>query len=203
MSNSKQYWDNIYIDKKDNEVSWFQENPITSLNLIKKYSSNNKDLSKIDVDGGNSMLTAQLVKNGYSKLYVLDISKKALDRSQERIPNAPIVWIESNILDCDSIKDINIWHDRAVFHFLTKEEDIKKYVALAKNSVIKNGYLILSTFSESGPEKFSGLPITQYTEIKFRNLFESTFELQECFEEEHNTPFNTQQDFIWIVFKKI
>ena len=202
MENSKQHWENIYANKGDNEVSWYQEEPRTSIAIIDKYCKGKKEKSIIDVGGGNSMLADELIRRNYTNLCVLDISGKALDRSKERIPDSPIRWIENNILDCELMGSMEIWHDRAVFHFLTEKSDIEKYVKIVKQSIVKDGYLIIATFSENGPEKCSGLPITQYSEVKFRNLLEPEFSLEECFEETHKTPFETEQNFIWVVFKR-
>jgi ribosomal protein L11 methylase PrmA len=203
MDNIKQHWEGIYSNKQDNEVSWFQENPEVSLSLIEKYSYSQKNLSIIDIGGGNSLLSIKLADRGFKKLSVLDISKAALERSRKRNPQASITWIETNILSGLVIENIDIWHDRAVFHFLTIKNDIHKYVSIASKAIVKNGYLILGTFSESGPKKCSGLPITQYSEKKFRELFEPNFEFIECFEEKHTTPFNSEQNFIWGVFKRL
>jgi 2-polyprenyl-3-methyl-5-hydroxy-6-metoxy-1,4-benzoquinol methylase len=202
MKNLKQHWEDLYGKRADNEVSWFQENPITSLNLIKKYCSESKDKSIIDVGGGNSRLITELVKMSLNNLSVLDISKEALERSRQRIPSAPVKWIESSILDFHSEDEIYLWHDRAVFHFLITKEDIDRYVRIAKQSILMGGYLILATFSETGPKICSGLPIAQYSKSRFCQLFEPEFQMLECFEEVHHTPFDTEQNFIWIVFKR-
>ncbi len=202
MRGYKEHWEKIYNSKRDNEVSWFQEKPETSVTLVERCSSGNKEKSVIDIGGGNSLLVSELVKRTYSNLSVLDISKRALERNCERIPDAPVKWIESNVLECELLMDIDIWHDRAVFHFLTDKKDILKYVEIVTASIIRNGYLILGTFAESGPEKCSGLLVTKYSETKFRELFRKKFELVECFEEVHHTPFDTEQNFIWGVFRR-
>jgi len=201
MDELKIHWENIYNSKTDNEVSWFQEHPETSLNLIKKYGESQQSI--IDIGGGNSKLTYQLVQNGFDNITLLDISKRALERNLERLPNANINVIEKNILDLKLNEQVHIWHDRAVFHFLTKKVNIKKYAEVVTDSVESGGNLILATFSEFGPDKCSGLPITQYSEEKFVELFEPTFKLLECFNEIHKTPFNSEQNFIWVVFKKM
>lgn len=201
MDELKIHWENIYNSKTDNEVSWFQEHPETSLNLIKKYGESQQSI--IDIGGGNSKLTYQLVQNGFDNITLLDISKRALERNLERLPNANINVIEKNILDLKLNEQVHIWHDRAVFHFLTKKVNIKKYAEVVTDSVESGGNLILATFSELGPDKCSGLPITQYSEEKFVELFEPTFKLLECFNEIHKTPFNSEQNFIWVVFKKM
>lgn len=200
---TKLHWENIYANKADNEVSWFQEKPGTSLALIKKYSFNDKSVSIADIGGGNSVLALELVKNAFSNICVLDISAKALKRNRERVKDGKVKWVESNILACDELQNIEIWHDRAVLHFLTNEKDIRKYVQVASVSIIRGGYLLLGTFSEKGPDKCSGLPITKYSESKFRKFFGKDFSLTESFEEVHTTPFNTTQNFIWCVFKRL
>jgi len=200
--NTKTHWENIYSSKDDNEVSWFQENPETSLSLIEKYSNYAKDKSIIDVGGGNSLLVSSLHAKGFSNLSVLDISSKALERSRGRLTDVKINWITANILDYNFSNQVDIWHDRAVFHFLTSIENIQKYVEIASKTIQRNGYLILGTFAETGPEKCSGLTIAQYSKTKLELLFSEKFNLIECFEETHITPFNTSQDFIWVVYKR-
>lgn len=203
MNMVKQHWENIYDSKADNEVSWFQENPLTSLNLIEKYSSGRLNCSFIDVGGGNSLLVSKMLERNFTDITLLDISKKAIERSLKRITDSQIKSIESNILELEVEKPYEIWHDRAVFHFLTKELEIDKYIEIVKKSIQSKGYLILATFSESGPEKCSGLDITQYSEAKFKSLFEPFFELQECFDQVHTTPTGNIQNFVWAVFRKI
>jgi len=200
MRNIKQHWETIYESKADNEVSWFQKNPTTSIRLIETYCKD-KNSRIADIGGGNSLLAAALDKKQFKNITVLDISAKGLERSRRRIPNAPIKWVESDILNCPLV-DIEIWHDRAVFHFLTDVKYIKRYVDITSNEIVKGGYLILGTFSETGPEKCSGLTITQYSKTKFQSLFGEHFKLIECFNETHHTPFNTQQNFIWVVLQR-
>ena len=201
--NRKQHWENVYQTKSDQDVGWFQENPVTSLKLINKYTSA-KDARLIDIGGGNSFLTKILFNKGYTNLAVLDISKKALERSRSRfIENADgIRWIESNILSYFSEKPYQLWHDRAVFHFLTDEKDIKKYAEIAAGSIIRNGHLILGTFSLTGPNSCSGLPVTQYSEEMFCGVFDDHFDIEECIDDVHTTPSGNPQNFIWVVFKR-
>lgn len=200
MINMKSKWENIYYGKQDDEFSWFQEDPEVSLMLIEKYSYKNKKSSIIDVGGGNSLLVSALVNKEFEDLSVLDISSKALERSHERIKEAPVKWLLGNVLEYDFRNQFDVWHDRALFHFLTRRNEIEKYINIATDAINKRGVLILGTFSKSGPEKCSGLPIVQYSESKFKVLFKKNFDLVECFEETHTTPFNTKQNFIWGVF---
>lgn len=202
MSDNKLHWENIYTNKQDHEVSWFQEYPGISLDLVEKYCNGDHKKSIADIGGGNSLLVSELVKKGYENLCVLDISAAALERSRTRINSDKVEWINSDILNCDELNRIDIWHDRAVFHFLTDSDDIARYVDKVSETITIDGYLILGTFSETGPEKCSGLTVSRYSKTKFNQLFGQAFKLEECFEETHTTPFNTKQNFIWGVFRK-
>ena len=201
--NRKQHWENVYETKDDLEVGWFQENPEISLNLVEKYASA-KDAAFIDIGGGNSFLSKLLFTQGFSNLTILDISAKALERGKSRfITNTEgLNWVESNVLDFSTESPFKTWHDRAVFHFLTVDDEIDKYADVAAKNIVSGGFLILATFSLSGPEKCSGLPISQYSEKKFCSVFNDKFSLIECFEDVHTTPSGYPQNFIWAVFKR-
>lgn len=199
----KSHWENIYEKKEDQEVSWYQEKPITSLNLMNKYT-NSKDESIIDVGAGNSNLVIELLNSGYNSLTALDISSNALKRTQEKLGEKAndISWVASDILNYSTSNQFKLWHDRAVFHFLTSAKEVNNYINIVYNNILNDGYFILSTFSKDGPLKCSGLEISQYNEVELIELFRDKFELVESFTENHVTPFNTNQDFIWVVFWK-
>lgn len=201
--NRKQHWETVYETKADQDVGWFQENPEVSLKLVRKYASA-KDDSFIDIGGGNSFLSKILYDQGFSNLGILDISAKALKRSRSRFVNYSdsVNWIECNVLDFSTETPFQTWHDRAVFHFLTAKNEIDKYADVAAKNIVSGGFLILATFSLSGPEKCSGLPISQYSEKKFCTVFNNNFDLMECFEDVHTTPSGNPQNFIWAVFKR-
>ena len=203
MSERKQHWENVYEKKSDDEVSWYEETPATALSLITDLNLN-KDAVIIDVGGGNSNLIEKLQQQGFSKLSVLDISKKGLERTKYKLEQKAekVQWIVSDILDFQPNQQYDLWHDRAVFHFLTESEDIDSYVELVSQSVKKNGYFILATFSKSGPLKCSGLEISQYDKQTLLDLFNTEFNLIKSFEEVHHTPFNSEQNFIYSLFKK-
>ena len=200
----KEHWENVYRTKEDQEVGWYQPNPETSIRLVRTYSTS-KDDSIIDVGGGNSHLIQHLLNEGYTDLSVMDISIHAINRNKIRFGSEAdkINWIESNILEFNSDQDFQIWHDRAVFHFLTDNADMRSYCEIASQHIKQGGFLILGTFSETGPKMCSGLPITQYSEESFCSIFEEKFELIECFDDTHTTPSGNSQDFVWVVFKKI
>ncbi len=199
----KSHWENIYSKKGDQEVSWYQETPSSSLDLINK-NSIDKESDLIDVGAGNSNLIIELNKQGFKNLTALDISGKALERTKEKLgPKADeINWVETDILDFEPDKTFDVWHDRAVFHFLTNENEIKQYVDLVSKNLSPGGLFILSTFSSEGPLKCSGLEISQYNEAQLVKLFGTSFELKSCFTKDHITPFSTKQNFIHAVFSK-
>ncbi len=202
--NSKEHWEDVWTRKKSDEVSWYQKEPTTSLELI--LSTNpSKDSKIIDVGGGDSKLVDKLFELGFKNITILDISAKALGRAKERLgqKSGNVKWIECDVREFDSKEEFDIWHDRALFHFLTSEEDIQNYVKLIRKYVKDGGYLIISSFSIKGPMMCSGLDTSQYSEESMKKLFLDGFEHVKSFEEEHLTPHKTNQMFIYNVFKKI
>lgn len=201
--NRKKHWEKVYETKTDTDVGWFQENPNTSLKLINKYAAN-KNIHIIDIGGGNSYLTKMLFDQGYSDLTVLDISDKAIVRSKSRfgVNVNRINWISLNVLDFNANQTYDIWHDRAVFHFLTSENEIRRYTKIAADNIVQSGLLVLGTFSVNGPTTCSGLPITQYDNDKLVQVFSENFILVEHFMLDHITPSGNSQNFIWAVFSR-
>jgi 2-polyprenyl-3-methyl-5-hydroxy-6-metoxy-1,4-benzoquinol methylase len=201
---AKEHWENVWTTKKSNEVSWYQEYPKTSINLILP-TNPSKDAKIIDVGGGDSNLAETLLDLGFKNITVLDISANALERAKKRLGNksSMVTWIESDILEFENDNRYDIWHDRALLHFLTSEENLKNYVKLVKQHVMQGGYLIISTFSTKGPIKCSGLDTRQYSKESIKELFSNEFEHVKNFEEEHVTPRGMGQIFTWNVFRKI
>lgn len=203
-NNIREHWENIYCAKDFNEVSWYQENPKTSVNLI--LSANiDKDANIIDVGGGDSRLVDNLLELNFRNIFVLDISSKALEKAQQRLgEKAKIVkWINSDLREFETSDRFDIWHDRALFHFLTSKKDIDKYVELIKKYLKPNGYLIIGTFSLKGPEKCSGLEVKRYSKDSMKKVFSKGFSYIKSLEEMHHTPFQTTQSFIYNVFEKV
>lgn len=200
---SKEHWEKVYTSKEDNEVSWYQEIPRTSIEVIKKTANGQSD-SIIDIGGGNSNLASELMNLKFLDISVLDISEASLNRTKEKLGEKAknINWYVSDVLGFEPTKKIDIWHDRAVFHFVTGQTDKTAYVQKIKNSLKENGTLILATFSKEGPTKCSGLEICQYDKDSLIPLFGKDFDLVDLFKEEHTTPFNTTQNFIYTVWKK-
>ncbi|MBI4453896.1 class I SAM-dependent methyltransferase [Candidatus Woesearchaeota archaeon] len=197
-----EHWENIYQTKKSNEVSWHQEKPKTSLNLISE-TNLDKDAKFIDVGAGDSNLVDNLLALGFKNITVLDVSSNALNRAKKRLRNKAndVKWIVSDLREFETNEKYDVWHDRAVLHFLTEKEDISGYVEKVRQLLKPSGYLIVSTFSENGPKKCSGLDIKQYSEDSMIKLFNG-FKHIKSFEEEHLTPWGASQIFIFNVFRK-
>jgi SAM-dependent methyltransferase len=194
-----QHWNTIYSEKQPHEVSWTQEVPKTSLDFIAQFNVP-KTASIIDIGGGDSRLIDFLLAEGYQDLTVLDISEKALERAKVRLgERAQLVkWIVSDITDFKPTAKYDVWHDRATFHFLTSVNEINQYLTIAQTAV--KGYLTIGTFSENGPDKCSGLPIKKYNETDLTNQLDYRFEKIKCITEDHITPFNTKQNFLFCSF---
>lgn len=199
----KQHWENVFSTKQETEVSWYQTKPATSLDFIQKLNIT-KDAKIIDIGGGDSYLIDELLEQGFTNLYLLDISAKAIERIKNRLgaKASKVTFIVSDILDFKPDTTFDFWHDRASFHFLTAENQISKYASITALAVADDGKLVIGTFSENGPKKCSGLDITQYNEAALKSVFEKDFDLIESFTEDHKTPFNTIQNFIFCSFKK-
>lgn len=203
MNSKKEHWENVFATKQENEVSWFQKLPQTSLDFISKLNIS-KQSKIIDIGGGDSYLIDALLEQGFENVTLLDISSKAIERIKTRLGTKAdnVTFIVSDILDFKPTDSYDFWHDRASFHFLTEQHQIEKYASLVSNAIAKNGKMVIGTFSEKGPKKCSGLDITQYSESKIKAVFESEFQLIECITEDHQTPFDTIQNFIFCSFIK-
>ncbi|MBK8601372.1 MAG: class I SAM-dependent methyltransferase [Flavobacterium sp.] len=199
----KEHWENVFATKQETEVSWYQPSPKTSLDFISKLNIP-KDAKIIDVGGGDSYLVDALLERGFSNITLLDISAQAIERIKHRlgVKAKNVTFIVSDILDFNPSSTYDLWHDRASFHFQTEEQQIQKYADIVAKAVGANGHMIIGTFSENGPKKCSGLDITQYSEASMDAVFETNFELLNSITEDHTTPFNTIQNFIFCSFKK-
>ena len=203
MSN-KDHWEKIYSTKEIDGVSWYQETPTTSLNIIDSLKLN-LNTSIIDIGAGKSFLADNLLDLGYNDITILDISRNALNEVARRVgkKNHKIKCIESNVIDLSSGQKYDVWHDRAVFHFITNNQEREKYLDLLNSSLNKDGCLIIGTFSEDGPLKCSGLEVQRYSVKDLRELLKPNFKFIDGFKEIHDTPFNTSQSFTFCTFKKI
>ncbi len=199
----KQHWDNVFSAQAENAVSWFQPYPGTSMEFVEVFNLP-LNANIIDVGGGDSHFVDALLQKGYRNIYVLDISAKAIDRARERLGkrSSEVNWVISDITEYRPKLQFDFWHDRAAFHFLTTENKINKYISIAEASIKKGGYLVLGTFSENGPGKCSGLDIKQYSEASMSARFETSFDRIRCLQEDHKTPSNTTQNFLYCSFIK-
>ncbi len=197
------HWNDIYALKSDKQVSWFQEVPLKSLELIEELNLSHQD-HIIDVGGGNSRLVDHLLKKGFFNIDLLDISSVVLESAKNRLgPLAKKVnFIASDITQFQTNSRYKLWHDRAVFHFLNSPEDIECYVSQVTDSVEAGGFFIISSFSLRGPDKCSGLPVTKYSIESLNTLFSKAFKLVKGFEDNHQTPWGSDQNFVYCLFQK-
>jgi SAM-dependent methyltransferase len=197
----KNHWETVYSTKQPHEVSWTQAVPQTSLDFIRGFNLP-KTAAIIDIGGGDSHLVDYLLAEGYENLTVLDISENALLRAQKRLGEKAkkVHWIVSDITQFEPTEQYDLWHDRATFHFLTETKQVNFYQNLTAKAV--KGYLTIGTFSKNGPKKCSGLEICQYDEADLEAVLTAQFDKIKCVNEDHTTPFGTQQNFTFCSFKK-
>lgn len=202
--NRKKHWENIYQTKELKDVSWFQAKPDTSLHFLKHFKIP-KTAKIIDIGGGDSFLVDHLLALGYKDISVLDISAAALDKAKQRLGDQAqhVKWIIADAAHFKPTESYDFWHDRAAFHFLTKEEDISNYLETAQKHLSRKGVLVIGTFSKQGPEKCSGIDITQYSEDTMTQRLEKAFEKIKCITVDHTTPSNSIQNFIFCSFRKL
>jgi len=200
----KSHWENIYESKMPADVSWYQTEPAVSLELIVSSGIGNKS-KIIDVGGGASVLVDKLLNRGFEDLTVLDISSKAMDYAKKRLCNRAnsVKWIEADVTEFEFSGKYDLWHDRAVFHFLADEDDRKKYVRNLERVLNPGGYVIIATFAIGGPVKCSGLDIVQYNSEKIYNEFNDSFKLFDTVSEGHITPWGQEQKFTYFCLKKV
>lgn len=201
METKKEHWEKVYETKQPHEVSWTQELPKTSLNFVHSFNLP-KNASIIDIGGGDSKLVDYLLYEGYEDISVLDISEKAIERAKTRLGKmaTKVKWIVSDITEFQPARSYDCWHDRATFHFLTTSGEINTYLNIARKAV--NRYMAIGTFSDKGPIKCSGLDVHQYTEQELQDQLSDGFEKIKCITEDHTTPFNTVQNFLFCSFKR-
>ncbi|SDR90465.1 class I SAM-dependent methyltransferase [Gramella sp. MAR_2010_147] len=203
MKDLKSHWEQIYLEKEFKDTSWFQEKPETSLNIIQSLGLSKK-APIVDIGGGNSFLVDHLLELGYEEISVLDISETSIQKAKNRLgENAKDVnWITSDVTKYNFEKDFEVWHDRAAFHFLTEDDQVKSYISKLKTSLKSGGYFILGTFSENGPDKCSGITIRKYSSQKMQDLFEKDFEIVRLENLDHKTPWNAIQNFTFGLFRR-
>lgn len=197
------HWDGVYRTKGDQEVSWHQDEPTTSLDLIREVAR--PGASVIDIGGGSSVLAGRLLESGFHELAVLDISETALERARVRIAKGQdrVRWIIADVTATQDVGQFDVWHDRAVFHFLTDPEERSRYVSLVMRTIPVGGRIVIGTFALDGPEKCSGLPVRRYDSCSLAAEFGTPFVLNKILSEQHITPWGKPQSFLYVVLSRV
>lgn len=196
---AKTHWNNIYATKAPDAVSWYRAHLETSLALIERAAAN-YSASIIDVGGGESTLVDDLLSRGYENITVLDISQTAINMTKKRLNEVAdrVHWITGDVTQVELLLGVyDVWHDRAVFHFLTRPEERLAYVRQVARAVKSGGHVIVSTFGPEGPTKCSGLDVMRYDADSLHEQFGARFRLLESAKELHQTPFGTTQQFLY------
>lgn len=193
------HWDSAYQDRGAHGVSWFQPDPTVSMELIEMLGVSTDD-AVIDVGGGASLLVDSLIGRGWSDVTVLDISHTALEAARERLgSDAPVTWLDQDLLTWSPERHYGLWHDRAVFHFLVDAAERETYLRVLRAAVAPGGSVILATFASDGPEYCSGLSVVRYSAEDLATILAGTdFEVVESRCEEHTTPGGAVQPFTWV-----
>ena len=200
---TKAHWDAAYETRPPERQSWYQPAPSTSLGLIQATGLQAQE-PLIDVGAGASSLVGSLLNHGFRDVTVLDVSSTALDVSRENLgPLAQrVTWLCEDVRSFQSDRSYALWHDRALFHFLTDAEDRKRYMRALRAGLKKGGYFIVATFAVGGPTRCSGLDIVQYDDRKMLATLGPGFELERSLREPHRTPAGGQQLFSWFVLRR-
>lgn len=200
---AKTHWQDVYETKPETGVSWYQEEPVPSLELMEAVGAT-PESAVIDIGGGASVLVDRLLALGYGDLTVLDISEAALASVRKRIgPEADhIDWIVTDVTKWQPARTYDIWHDRAAFHFLTDAEDRKAYVERLRSALRKGGHAIIGTFAPDGPERCSGLPVCRHDAESLAAALGADFRLIDSRRHEHATPGGAIQRFHFGTFRK-
>ena len=202
---SKQHWETVYATKAADRVSWYRPHLETSLALIEQ-ATPDRDSAIIDIGAGEATLVDDLLAHGYNKLSVLDISQAAIDVVKQRLGAAAskITWLAADVLQASlPAQHFDLWHDRALFHFLTAAEQRSIYVQQLIRTLKPGGHAIIATFGPQGPEKCSGLDVVRYDAESLHRELGPRFQMVESMVELHRTPFNTTQQFIYCVFRLV
>jgi ubiquinone/menaquinone biosynthesis C-methylase UbiE len=203
-SDRQAHWQSVYSSKDETELSWFEQSPAISLDLIRR-SGAHSGTSIIDIGGGASRLVDALLDGGYRTISVLDLSEKALSVARARLgPRASQVrWIEADVTRWEPEQRYDLWHDRAAFHFLTDPNDRAAYVERLMRGTSPGAQVIIGTFAFEGPERCSGLPVVRHDANSLKQALGESFELEETRPYEHRTPWGSFQRFQFSRFSKL
>lgn len=203
MTDRSAHWEDVYASRHAHEVSWYQVRPELSLRLVETLGIGAGD-PVIDVGGGASSLVDNLIERGFRDLTVVDISATALAAARQRLGAraAAVHWLVGDVTSMTPRRSYRLWHDRAVFHFLTEAEDRRKYVALLAAALAPDGRAVIATFAEDGPERCSNLPVRRYGPAQLAAEFAPHLELIDSQRETHTTPAQGQQKFVYCSFRR-
>jgi trans-aconitate methyltransferase len=198
------HWEKVYTSKGENELSWFQENPAPSLELIERAGANSAS-DIIDIGGGASRLVDALIEHGFSAVTVLDLSEAALATAKARLGDGAdcVQWIASDVTTWEPLHCFDIWHDRAAFHFLTEASDQAAYLSRLRQALKPCGHAIIATFASDGPERCSGLPVMRYDAASLAQTLGDGFALVEARSHQHTTPWHSVQRFQFSIFRRV
>ena len=196
------HWQNIYTTKRETEVSWFEDNPAVSLDLIALAGAGRKS-AIIDIGGGASRLVDRLIDAGYEDLTVLDLSAAALDAAKARVGEqaGQVHWLVADVTAWTPQRLYDVWHDRAAFHFLTDPADRAAYVARLRRALKAGGHVIIGSFAPDGPEKCSGLPVARHDSKSLAEALGPGFALIDSRRRDHLTPWGVTQHFQFSTFR--
>ena len=198
----RQHWEKVYTEKDAREVSWYQLRPELSMEMIRQAGAGPEE-SLIDIGGGASTLVDCLLEQGYSDLSVLDIAEQALETARQRLGEvaSKVRWIQSDITEFKPERRYRLWHDRAVFHFLTEAAVQEAYMGALRDGLQPGGHLVIAAFAMDGPDMCSGLPVRRYDASLMSETLGQAFKLRETREESHNTPAGKQQQFCFYLYQ--
>jgi ubiquinone/menaquinone biosynthesis C-methylase UbiE len=202
--NRQAHWQNVYKEKGEDRVSWFQERPTISLELIEAAGAK-PNSAIIDIGGGASRLVDGLIEKGYRDLTVLDLSESAVSIAKTRLGQSAALakWIVADVTQWEPPSCYDLWHDRAAFHFLTEASDRTAYVERLKKALRVGGHAIIGTFALDGPERCSGLPVVRYDAAQLSLMLTPSFTLLDMRRHEHKTPWGAVQQFQFGVFRRV
>jgi 2-polyprenyl-3-methyl-5-hydroxy-6-metoxy-1,4-benzoquinol methylase len=205
MTDGRRHWDDVYGAKTDDELSWFQARPEVSLRLIRDMTASDRKAPIIDIGAGTSCLVDSLLAVGYRDLTALDISKTAIERHRGRLGAAGngVDWIVADVTRWRPSRRWDVWHDRAVLHFLTNAADQDAYIAALSSALRPGGTAIIATFALDGPEKCSGLPVQRYSGATLAARLGPGFRLVSETPEEHVTPRGAVQAFMYACLRRV
>ena len=201
--NRQAHWEGVYSQKGESEVSWFQENPAPSLELIEQVGATAAS-AIIDIGGGASRLVDNLIDQDFEDVTVLDLSDAALQAAKVRLGGraAQVHWIVADATVWEPGKVYDVWHDRAAFHFLTEDRDRAAYAVRLERALKVGGHAIIATFALDGPERCSGLPVVRYDPVNLGQTLGRAFQLVDTRLHAHATPWGSTQSFQFSVFRR-